>query len=545
MVPGAPTPLSVADPKPAGDPARERRPASAWLLAALLAWAIVVGGAPLLLGPPGGDDAYYHAMRAHQHARCWRAGVLWPRWYGDLNGGLGGPEPRAYPALALAWHGVLALALDDAVAATSLSTLLVPIFAGVAMLAALRRRATAPALATAVAATWAAAPYLLITLHPRAALAEAWGLAFLPLVLDALLPPAPADRRQAARAAGWLALLVATHLLVAFMAIVIVGVTQVLRRPARAQRRAAAAGVAALLLAGASWLPSVAALPRLASDVLVAGDLRWDRHLLPGGLINDPVLGGHLTLALVASAAAALAVALLGGSAARTPALAGLAALLLCTPLAAPFYRVVPGFALLQFPWRWLGPATCLVLLAIAAFDRPLLRGAALLIVIAPLAVAPVWRWRLPDGPPLRPSVGGAPAAEAARRYGVPPILPSAPNFLPRGVSLPEALVTARRLRDELPPPEPAGPSRWGYRVSRTAAGEQPVPLLDGPGWQARVDGSEVGWNGRRSLVAVPVPAGSHDVEFRQVLLVEDVLGLLLSAAGLGCVAWLARPRRA
>jgi hypothetical protein len=345
------------------------------------------------------------------------------------------------------------------------------------------------------------------------------------------------------RAAVWLAVLVAVHVLVAFMVIVIVACAQLLRRRDRSQLQAAAAGVAALLLAGASWLPSVAALPRLASDVLVAGDLRWDRHLLPGGVANDPVLGVHLTLALAAVAVAALAVALFGGGTARLPAVAGLAALVLSTPLAAPFYRVVPGFALLQFPWRWLGPATCLALLAIAAVDRPLLRGAALLIVIAPLAVVPVWRWRLPEGAALRPSQGGAAAAEAARRYGVPPILPSAPNFLPRGVSLAEALVTARQLRAELPSPQPAGPERWEYRLARGTAGEQPVPLLDGPGWRARVDGNEVGWNGVRSLVAVPVPAGNHRVELRQVLMVEDVIGLLLSASGLACLAWLARRR--
>jgi hypothetical protein len=106
----------------------------------------------------------------------------------------------------------------------------------------------------------------------------------------------------------------------------------------------------------------------------VAGDLRWDRHLLPGGLTSDPVLGDQLTVVLVAVAAAALAVALFGDGAARTPALASLAALVLCTPIAAPLYRLVPGFALLPFPWRWLGPATCLALLAIAAVDRPAAR---------------------------------------------------------------------------------------------------------------------------------------------------------------------------
>jgi hypothetical protein len=538
VVPGAPTPLSRRNRHGKGIAGGAGR-LPAWFLAALLAGAFVVGVAPLLLGPPGGDDAYYHAMRAHQHARCWRAGVLWPRWYPDLNGGLGGPEPRAYPALALAWHGALALALDDAVAATSLSTLLAPVVAALAMLVALRRRATPPGPAVAVAAAWSAAPYLLITLHPRAALAEAWGLAILPFGLGALLPPAPADRRHGVRAAAWLAALLAVHLLVAFMAIVIVGFAQLLGRRGRS--------LPWTLAAGGPGCCSPASRGCRASRCRAWRATCWSRATCDGtatccpAVANDPVLGGHLTLALVAAAVAALAVALLGGGAARTPALAGIAAQGLCTPLAAPLYRVVPGFALLQFPWRWLGPATCLVLLAVASARGPLLRAVALGIVAAPLAVAPVWRGGC-RRPPRGQRGGGGGRAAGAR---VPPILPSAPNFLPRGVSLAEALVAARRLRAELPTPEPAGPERWAYRLARSTAGEQVVPLLDGPGWRARVDGGEVGWSGARSLVAVPVPAGSHRVELRQVLLVEDVVGLLLSGAGVACLALLARRRHA
>ena len=194
------------------------------LAAALVAASgLAVGVVPLLGGAPAGDDAYFHAIRAQQHARCWLLGEAWPRWYPDLNEGIGGPEPRAYPLWPLLAHGALALLLGDGIAATSVATAVIPVIAGLVMLVAARRRggaATGPSIV--LAAAWAATPYLVIAVHERSALAEGWGLAILPWVLDSLLPPAPAGRRGIARAAVAFAVLLAVQLPLALMVVILV-----------------------------------------------------------------------------------------------------------------------------------------------------------------------------------------------------------------------------------------------------------------------------------------------------------------------------------
>ena len=518
---------------------------SRWWAVALLAWAIVVGGAPLLLGPPGGDDAYYHAMRAHQHARCLRAGVVLPRWYPDLNGGLGGPEPRAYPLVPLTVHGVLALITGDAVSATSAATVLIVVLAAFAMFAAARRRGASRSAALLLGGAWAAAPFLLATVHERVALAEGWALALLPLMLDALLPPAPADGRAVARAGVLFGVLLACQLPVALMTVLLAGLVHALAGRRARPIAALSAGALGLGLAALSWLPNLVALSRLEGARLTEGGYAWSEHLFPFGLMADVVLAGHLRLIAVATAVAALLLAALGNGAVRRWAFAACAAVAAATPVLAWAYRGVPGLGFLQFPWRWLGPAACLVVLAAAGCERAAARLAVVAVLVLPLAQPIGWRWRLPDGPPLAVNAGWPVVGEAARRYGVPPVLPSLPAYLPRGTSLAEALVNGRPLRDRLGSGDPAGPARWGFEVERVAGGEQLLPLLAGPGWDVSVDGRPAAWQANRSLVAVVVPAGRHRIEARQRWLAEDAVGAavsLLSAAGAGW--WLVRRRR-
>ena len=518
---------------------------SRWWVVALLAWAIVVGGAPLLLGPPGGDDAYYHAMRAHQHARCLRAGVVLPRWYPDLNGGLGGPEPRAYPLVPLIAHGVLALATGDAVTATSAATVLIVVLAALAMLVAARRRGASPPAALLLGGAWAAAPFLVATVHERVALAEGWALALLPLALDALLPPAPADGRAVARAGLFVGVLLACQLPVALMAVLLAGLAHALAGPRARPLAALSAGGLGLGLAAVSWLPNLVAVARLEGSSLTAGGYAWSAHLFPFGAMADLVLAGHLRGISVATAVAALLLAALARGAARRAAIVACVAVTAATPLLAWLYRGVPGLEFLQFPWRWLGPAGCLVLLAAAGCERRFVRIAAVAVLALPLARPIGWRWRLPDGPPLATAAGWPAAGEAARRYGVPPVLPSLPAYLPRGASLAEALVNGRPLRDRIGPGDPTGPVRWGFEIERIAGGEQLLPLLAGPGWEVAIDGRPAAWQPSRSLVGVVVPAGRHRIEARQRWLAEDAVGAaisLLSVAGAGW--WLVRRRR-
>jgi len=77
---------------------------------------------------------------------------------------------------------------------------------------------------------------------------------------------------------------------------------------------------------------------------------------------------------------------------------AGLVALALATPLAAPVYRWTPGLAFIQFPWRWLGPASCLGLLALAPLRSTAIGVVGVLVFLLPLSSPSIFRWRLTPG---------------------------------------------------------------------------------------------------------------------------------------------------
>ncbi len=514
--------------------------------AGLVAWGLLVGGFPLLSGAPGGDDAYYHAMRAQQEARCWLLGVPYPRWYPDLNGGLGGPEPRAYPLIPLVVHGLLAATTGDGICAISVATALIPVVAGLAMMFALRRRGIGLSFALAASATWAAAPYLVVALHERAALAEAIALAALPLALEALLPPEPRDRRSVVRGAVFLALMLATQLPVAVMAGAVAALCHIARGRGGRSGSLLLAGGIGLCLAAASWLPNVGSVWRLQGENLVGAGYRWQDNLLPGGVGADAVLAGHLNLALAAIAVLLVLAAATASRESRLLAGAGLVALALATPLLGWLYGRVPGLAFLQFPWRWLGVAGCIGLMTLAGGNRKVVRVVGLVAFVLPLAVPVAFRWRLADGPPMRPSDPGPVVARAAARFGVPPILPSLPAYLPRGVDFQRALGAGGRARQEVRSEEPARPDRVVMTANPSSGGILSIPLLADDGWSVEIDGRPAGWSNVDGLVSVSVAPGQHRIVARQSLLPEDVAGLALSltaVAGILGLSWLRRRR--
>ena len=519
------------------DSARGPRAAS---LAAVVAIALAAGVVPLLGGAPAGDDAYYHAVRAQQQARCWLHGQPWPRWYPDLNGGIGGPEPRAYPAWPLLAHGALALALGDGIAATSVASAAIPLLAALATLAVARRRGAGAGWAAALAAAWALAPYLVIAVHERCALAEGWALAILPWALDALLPPAPAGRRGLLRGAVAFAALLLAQLPLALMTGMVAAAAQLLAGGRRGAVRCAGASGLGLALAAFSWLPNLASVWRLSGEALVAGGYGWRGHLLPAAPAAEPVLAHGLTLALGGVAAAAAALLLGGGRAARGLAGGSLALALLATPVAGWVHGVVPGLDFLQFPWRWLGPGSALAVLAAVASDRRVARAAALALLVLPAAAAEPSRWRLPAGPALDPAAALPASAEAVRRYGMPPVLLSLPGYVPRGVTLLEAMARANAIPPEAVAGIAAGPAEWRFAVAGAVTRRQALPLLADAGWRVQVDGRPVAWESQGGLVAVAVTGGSHAVTAGRRPLPEDLAGGALSAAALAVLAWLA-----
>ncbi len=513
--------------------------------AAVVAWGFGLGVVPLIGGPPNGDDAYYHAMRAQQQARCWLLGVVYPRWYPDLNAGLGGPEPRAYPLVPLVILGVLALATGDGIAAISFATAIIPAVAGVAMMVALRRRGVGIPAALFGAAAWAAAPYLLIALHERAALAEALALAVLPLALEASLPPQPGARGGLLRCAVLQAILLATQVPVAVMAGIVAFACRLARgRAGRPAELVLACGLGSCL-AAASWLPNVASVWRLQGESLTGPGYRWQDHLLPFGAGSDATLAVHLCLALAGTAALLVVATAAGPRVQRPTAGAGLVTLALATPLLGWLHGLIPGLAFLQFPWRWIGIAGCLGVMAIASAGRTVVRTAGLVAFMLPLAVPFEFRWRLPAGPPMRPSDPGTVTARAATRFGVPPILPSLPAYLPRGVDLRAALAAAGRARQEVRIATGSRPGRIVASAVVPSGGSVLLPVLADEGWRVEVDGHRIVWSSESSLVAVPVAARARFIVADQALLAEDLAGVALSLVSVASLAGLAlRDRR-
>lgn len=497
-------------------------------VAALLAWCLAIGIVPLLSGAPGGDDAYYHAMYAVEHARCLRAGVILPRWYPDLNGGLGGPEPRPRPILPLLLGGALALALGDGVAAISLITALTPMVAGFLALLAFRRLGLAGAAGLRAAAAWAACPYLVISLHQRVALQEVLALAMLPLVIALLAPPRPRTVKGAAAAALAFAGLLVTQLLVALMATVAVALLHLLSRDRRLAG-AVVAGVAGAGLAAVSWVPNVASLERVRGGSFVAGWFDWHTRFLFGGETVTSDVGRAFGWAFVGLVAAGLLLAT--GSGSRLAAGVGLGCAAMATSLSRPLWELVPGFDLLQFPWRWLGVASCLVLVAAVVSNSAWRREVAIVLLVFPALAARPLADRLPDGAPMRVAGSTIEIAQAATRFGAPPILPSFPAALPRGADPFEALQAAARLDRTAVETRASGPSRWSWVVVTKRNGALTLPLLADDGWEVRVDGRLRGWKADRSLVSVNIVAGEREVEARQALLPEDVWGIAVSAA--------------
>ncbi len=470
-------------------------------------------------------------MYAVEHARCLAAGVLLPRWYPDLNGGLGGPEPRPRPLLPLYLGGVLAWVLGDAVAAMGALTVAVPVVAGGAAFLSFRRLGAAPVAAATAAAVWAASPYLVVSLHHRVALQECLALAFLPWMFGQLLPPGPRDGRAVLSGALATACLLATQLLVAFMALAVVGLGHLLDR----RRQVIQAGHAVcfgIALAAVSWLPNLASLGRLRSGSFVQGWFDWRRRFLFTGEDAASPFGRTMAWVFVGVSVAALLLVLLRDT--RGHAVAALVCACLATPAARPLWEAVPGVAFIQFPWRWLGVASCLAVVGAAVAGRRHLGGFALASVLLPLLAVQTPGDRLPPGPPLAPAASGSALAEAATRFGVLPILPSFPAALPRQADPFQALQAMARPAPVSLVAEVRGPARWRWVATAPAAGLVSLPLLAADVWAVRVDGRLVGWRAEESLVAVMVPPGRHVVEARQVWLPEDVAG-----AGVSLAAWM------
>lgn len=562
-----------ATPAPTPSPAARWAP-STWSVVAILAALAALCCTPLLA--PGWFASHEDLGPLARALATWDEiadGDPYPRWLADAYAGKGVPLFNFYPpAFSLLVAYARALGIPILVGAKAVVLLL--FFLGALGTWLWTRRHLGAGAALVAAVLYLYAPYHFVDLYVRAAMAEFTALAALPFLLlgvDLLVERWSA--RGVAALASASAAVVVSHFLGALMIAPFTAVYAAARAPGRggwaALGRVAAGAAVGAGLSAFYWLPALAEGGALSAErgrALVSGyysvflhfvepaqwlDPRWGF----GGSVPGPddqmsfQVGLLVAAAIVASAFSARWLpAPARGFVVLALSLAA-AALWLTTEASAPLYERIGTLRLVQFPWRFLGPATLFLAAGGAGVARVAAeRRAWLGPAVAAAAVALAVLLSAPQRAIARPLPVGSDeeiAAAAATipwsiRYGqVDPLLPR------------DADPEVASVRPGGPRPEGAGveigdlvAGRKDVTFELTAApggAVVVVPWHAFPGWEVRLDGAP--WPlvpGPDGLVAFAVPEGVHVATVRFGTTRVRIAGWLLAVVAvtvLGAVA--------
>ena len=513
---------------------------------------------PLLAGHvPWRGDGLLHLHRLAQLARAVDHGVLYPRWLPDLAHGFGFPlfnyyAPLSY-YLALPLH---ASGLSLAVALQGSYFLAVATLGAGLFLWTRALFGRDAGLTAAFAGVYA--PYILYDVHHRGALPEVWGLAWLSVAFWAMhrLATRPGGAALALAALAYAALMTTHNITALFGTPLLAGYALFLlsrsgRFPPRLKQGStwlpwAALGLG-LGLSAFFWAPAffeqeLVQIHKLTdsanfyygNNFLAWRDLMAAPRPIDPRLVNPPIPFGLGWIPL--------ALALLGWLPRKRPfapharahrlllTLAAAAMAAMTLPLSLPLWDALPLLPFVQFPWRFLGPATLFlaVLAGAGAARLPRLRAGRPALLLAALALYAL-PWLSPgrDAVPPNPTPvdllhfeleTGALGTTSAGDYlpvtvtELPPaamLLPlyaqSAPHYLiPR-------LDRARLAADVAV--LAASYTLTGARLTLTADSPARVRFLwyAFPGWQAQLNGAPIPVkpDGRSGLLAVDIPAGA------------------------------------
>lgn len=575
---------------------------SSWAL--WLALALIIP-AMLPLAAPGyffkAHDARHSVYFLIEFDQAFRAGALWPVWSPDLAVGFGYPLWLVYAPLAYfvaeAFH-LLGLGFTAAVKVTWALGFVV---GGLGMYR-LARRWWGPAAGLIASLAFTYAPYRLVQIYVRGALAEFMALAWLPwtwLALAALWEQ-PTPRRAGLAALAFAPLLMLNTTSTMLFAPLVAGFLLALflralrRREGTAWKSALWSGGALALgglLAGIFLLPLVLERSNIVEAQWTRASYDYAQNFVYGSQFfaadwgfGYSVAGARdgmsFQLGLFPILLGALGgLAALAGRAGRLPqrvpalflAATSLAAIFLMTPASLAVWDHLPLLQLAQFPWR---------LLAVTAFSLALLAGAAAAWLEAR---AEAGATAAEDGRPSPYAIVLALAIVLASfAYTRPQLVPV----------LPQDEQPLAAMRFELEYPDMRGMTAWSERVPTDAdspliaqylAGEplrraaivagsgsiveQSATALSAqarvraqdpvhlrfytyyfPGWQATVDGqpAEIEIDAPNGLIGLTLPPGEHLVRLRFGPTPVRRAGAMLSLAGLLLTGLLlvVRPRR-
>jgi len=380
-----------------------------------------------------GFDFFPHRRLALNFDQELHAGVWYPRWLPDVNHGYGNPTFIFYNPLYYYVVSLCRLLVPGLEGAMYLAAFLGLLLSGLTMYQ-FARQYLSPRAATWAGLAYILLPYHAMNLYSRAALAEFWAMAWLPLILT------QATRLQRGHQAAIIGLafsyaaLIYTHLCTAFLfSLFLVAYILYLAwaagnkwlRPLLAQGGGMVLGLG---LGTAFLLPAVLEQPFV--QIQLAHDLPWGNPLdnflfawptYAAGFSLEVSIGAVLTLLVLWASYRVVCRVPRQDEAERMAYFfigAGLATLILMTCLSWPLWKYLPILPSVQFPWRLLTITTLCAAFAlgaaadhwsadqvsVTAVEWRRIRQLALFLLLVPslLWLGFVW-WRFePTSPPPR-----------------------------------------------------------------------------------------------------------------------------------------------
>lgn len=518
----------------------------------VLVGAVLIAGAPLLAGRElRGHDSAAYLIYAQQVAANVREGIVLPAWASDLNGGFGGPGLVFYPPLVNALHALLPLAGLPLGPGIGFMALAAALLSGLAAWGGLRSSGLGGG-ALWGAAFYVAAPYRLVDLFERTALAEHWGFVFPPLLLWIGSTPRLTPRRRVALGALAVALLALTNLpLLALFGLAVGFAVLLLPSTRQAAGPLAIAAPLGMAMAAFSIGPQALASDWLRVEIWFsetgAGAFRASTNTLFSSRAMDAAFNRRVSTAMVATlllGLAAMAVAPAEGRRRRETRvwLALLAAAFVAAlgPFG-PVWDALPVFSRLQFPWRTAAPLTlaAAALISLLPARRAAALAAAGILLALPYAgtgsVRPPARRPLPAAaagllfpdPRAVQEADGADGSWVQRGmwdyWYVPRTAPTA--FFAEMTGTPAPQLGPFRSRPATlssAPEAPVDVLRWGrldkeVSLSAPAGGDLVWHVLAFPGMSVALDGrpAPLLLHTATGLAAMHVPAGRHVASWR------------------------------
>ncbi|MBI4820604.1 MAG: hypothetical protein HY791_30345 [Deltaproteobacteria bacterium] len=517
--------MKLASPLQSGAEARR----DLLVLVVLSAFAVCFVAWPIL-GPrlAIGHDAYAYPPRVVEWLQSAREGA-WPRWAPDLSRGHGQPLFVYSPFVFYAVSGALASVVDDVGLAINLALVGFLFFGAVAFAVTCRSFGLDVFVAPFALLC---APWILVDLYVRSALAELAAICLFPLALFGL----STKQRWPFGVAG-LGLAVATHFPSAMILLpVFVAVSFARAFAVKARWPLVSAAVAmggAALASAAVWVPPLwhsdaAQLARAASAYtdfrvhflelgqLVLGD--WGFGLsVPG-----PDDGFSFALSPLALGSGLVVVASKDRWL-RTLGVTAIVLSLMATTVSAPLWELVPALGRVQFPWRFLMAPTVLLALSLAAVPSLFAHGlfgsrisfehkrtvARILLIIGIVGFA-LPKVQPPSLEPVDPELLD-PRSMASKRI----VTTIAEEFEPVGVSRPEPPWNEiARLRSGTASVRLVRRTATRIELAIDAAAPSTLALSvhDFPTWRGSDQSVELSTEPETGLVSLRVPAGARSL---------------------------------